>query len=628
MSKHNFPPNLLFPSSLSNNSSHPTIIQNANKILEAAMRPVEIPINRQHDWSGITKERTILRDRHDSPFSARVQSILDAAAQVAKATDTHKLYKAVSQHGATMLDHRPERQEQDDRSTIVTLFLIDPLDDDRLISETTTTMFKIGEGIIGHVAATKQVLNMAIGDLPDHPTNHLNPRKPDDAFNPAEFWMSFEGDPTKDVLCCPIIEEPTGDDAPVVVLGVLHAERPSIRAHFRRQKSREGTGRRRSPKKKGGNRGVESSKTSKSKKKEEDNTAAAAARKSATAKNRARKPPFAVDLEEALVQLARLVAAAVIQSNADAGDNFAKQARKFRNQKNMRRVLKVLERGTREAKANKFNTIKDQLFRAEEMNEKLERAVEEEQKNLIAMNKLLDVVKEEKVDIDNEKRKISREFDLLSAKNKMEEIENSKKTAKILSLERSNEMYKEQLKNYHHPKDLTEIERLTKLTYQMTSEFSNQEHQMKMERAKRLMARFVMREISSAFQGWKTTVKEIKRQKKEMKRIVSRIMNRCLAWTLDGWIEYVEEEKRLRGLLNRAARAMKNRQVSGAFNSWIEFVDLRNFMKEFVRKMIGRYEKKEIAKGLGKWIQVFNDERRAEFEMDNNRSRSKFCALQ
>ena len=113
-----------------------------------------------------------------------------------------------------------------------------------------------------------------------------------------------------------------------------------------------------------------------------------------------------------------------------------------------------------------------------------------------------------------------------------------------------------------------------------------------------------------------------------MKRIVSRIMNRCLAWTLDGWIEYVEEEKRLRGLLNRAARAMKNRQVSGAFNSWIEFVDLRNFMKEFVRKMIGRYEKKEIAKGLGKWIQVFNDERRAEFEMDNNRSRSKFCALQ
>jgi hypothetical protein len=335
-----------------------------------------------------------------------------------------------------------------------------------------------------------------------------------------------------------------------------------------------------------------------------------------------------VDLEEALVQLARLVAAAVIQSNADAGESFAKQARKFRDQKTCRRVMKILERGTREAKINKFNDIKDQLFRAKEMNETLERALDGEQQNIVARNKLLNVVNDEKAEIEHEKMKIVREFDLLTAKQKMSEIENSQISAKMLSMERRNEMYKEQLRSYHHPKDIAEIERFTTLVHQMKHNSSEQENQIKMEKAKRLIARFVMRTVSLAFNGWSTTVSEIKRQKKECLRIVSRIMNRCLAWTFDGWVEYLEEEKRMRVLLNRAARAMKNRQVSGAFNSWMEFLELRIFLKDFVKKMIASHENKEIAKGLNKWIQVFNDERRAEFDLGSDRRRSKFCALQ
>lgn len=191
---HAFPPNLLFPSSLTQNtSSQPLVIQQANEILKAAMRPVEIPQNRQHNWTGLSHERHQLRTSTPSPFNDQTRALLNAAALVASATNTHLLYKAVSKHGAAMFDNRPNRVENDDRSTQVHLYLVDPLDDNQLISETSPLVFQIGQGIIGHVAKTKTVLNMAIGDLPDHPTNHLNPRKPDDAFNPDEFWMSYEG---------------------------------------------------------------------------------------------------------------------------------------------------------------------------------------------------------------------------------------------------------------------------------------------------------------------------------------------------------------------------------------------------------------------------------------------------
>ena len=334
MSRLEFPESLLFPSSFRNNSTHPPIIQRANKILEAAMRPVEIPRNRQHDWHGISIERENVRQSKPSPFNDLTCSLLNAAVFVASATNTHLLYKAVAKHGAEMLDNRPNKANGDDRKTICHLYLVDPLDDSQLISETNPTSYKIGQGIVGHVAKIKSVLNMAIGDLPDHPTNHLNPRRSDDAFNPDEFWMSYSGDPTKDILCVPIFHEMTRD-----LVGVLHAQRPSIRAHFRRAKSRQGgrRGRSRSPQKKINEENIDEEKRLQMK-------------KELTAKNRARKAPYQLISEEAFIQLGRLVAAAVLQANADDGENFARQARKFRNQKNMKRVLKILERGTREKK--------------------------------------------------------------------------------------------------------------------------------------------------------------------------------------------------------------------------------------------------------------------------------------
>ena len=49
--------------------------------------------------------------------------------------------------------------------------------------------------------------------------------------------------------------------------------------------------------------------------------------------------------------------------------------------------MKVLERNTRGAKTKKFNEIKDNLFRANETIQTLERQNEKEQKDLVDNNK-------------------------------------------------------------------------------------------------------------------------------------------------------------------------------------------------------------------------------------------------
>lgn len=94
-------------------------------------------------------------------------------------------------------------------------------------------------------------------------------------------------DPTKDILCVPIFHEMTRD-----LVGVLHAQRPSIRAHFRRAKSRQGgrRGRSRSPQKKINEENIDEEKRLQMK-------------KELTAKNRARKAPYQLISEEAFIQL-------------------------------------------------------------------------------------------------------------------------------------------------------------------------------------------------------------------------------------------------------------------------------------------------------------------------------------
>jgi hypothetical protein len=621
MSGPQFPESLLFPSSLTKNTSnHPEIIQHANRILHAAMKPVEIPQNRQANWSALSLERSNIRGNAPSPFDDQTRALLDAAALVASATNTHLLYKAVAKHGAEMLDNRPNKLDNDDRRTTVHLYLVDPLDDGQLISETNPQTFTIGEGVVGHVAKTKRVLNMAIGDMPDHPTNHLNPRKADDAFNPDEFWMSYEGDPTKEVLCVPIFNEATLESSNDVV-GVLHAQRPSIRAHFRKLKSREG-----------GRRGRSRSPAKKSRTFEDQNEMDAKHRlqrqQELSAKNRARQAPYQLISEEALIQLGRLVAAAVLQANADDGENFARQARKFRNQKNMKRVLKVLERGTREAKQRKVQSIKDKLFKSNERNQELQQQLTDEQNKSNLLNEKMTLMEREKEDAAIHTKKVVRELDLLKAQSRLNAITTSQMQAKMLSLERRNDLHKEEFKHHRSSKDIDEINRLMKIIGGMRDTQADRDRKEQERKKKRIMMRIVMRTAAMAFSSWATTVKEIVRQKKQMRRMIMRVMNRALALRFDAWIEYVDERKRMKEMMNKAARRMKNRQIAGSFNSWLEYVDLRLWMKSFCSKMISRFEKKELAMGLVKWISVYNDARRAEFDMDENAKKSRFCVVQ
>lgn len=628
-------------------------LRRANAILAKARVPVEVPRARQGNLPALARAREAVRSATPSSFSPLANALLEASADVAACVDLNALFRVARRAGGMLLDQFP-RIDGDDRKTKVTLFMFDPFDDYVLRSEPGSASAELGKGIVGHVAKTGRVLNLAIAEMADHPTNHLNPKKPDDALDPDEFWMSFQGDPTKDILCVPVYEtteehraaqagaasiaareqEALAKQTPEVqvqtcasctwaerrkpleqldggagggifalslasgkvsaaparkIIGALHAERPSIRAHFRRQRSRQG-------KRKSGRQ---------SRRKKASSPIGRSSTSSPSARERARNAPFTPDLEEALCRFADFVAAAVHQANHDAGNGFADQARRFREKRNMTRVFKTLERRARAAqhRRTKAALAESQALqiRVHQLTANLQaaEAATAEQREKVAEA----LVAREEAEL--ERKRCQKELDLLIAKHRGLNSELSRCKAAALQGDRRLERMRAQLGDHHHPADLKEIEMLQGQVRTLTRDLGDANENARQQKIRRALGRLTMRKQAMTFHTWRHAVEEQRALKVRVRRLAARMMHRLLGATFDAWAFYLEEQRRLRALLVRAARKMQHRRLSQSWNSLLEYIDLRCWLRDFCTKMIARFEKKELAMGFGKWKSGF-----------------------
>ena len=685
-----FMPNLLHDARSSGPASSAEL-RRANALLASARIPVEVPRARQGNLPELAKARESIRAAMRSPFSLLANAVFEACRDVASCVDLHQLFRDTRRAGGRMLDQFP-RIDGDDRRTQVTLFMLDPFDDCMLRSEPDNVSAALGRGIVGHVAKTGRVLNLAIAEMSDHPTNNLNPNKPDNAVDPDEFWMSFQGDPTKDVLCVPVYETKAEFEAAQVeaealkarqeeelarqtpqekthasvsctwterqtslkkkeqpgsatvnvgsmfaltsatgkvttvrrrIVGVLHAERPSIRAHFRQQRSRQGK-RRGGHRSRGGSRGGSrgSSRGSNSTNNDID---------SPSAKERAQKAPFSPGLEEAFCQLAHVVSAAIHQANNDAGNGFADQARRFREKKNMTRVFKTFERIARAAQNRRVAASLEESQGLRTRVTLMSTALDEAAETATEQRKRLAEALEAKEEAELAQQRCQKELDLLIAKTRGLQSDLSQCKAGALQGERRLQQMKTRLKDHHNPADLKEIEMLKTQVRALTGNLRDAAEEAQQQKIRRVLGRLAMRGQAMAFHAWHHTVEEQRAQKTRMRRLMARMLNRLLGTTFDAWVFFLEEEKRMRALLARAAAKMMMRIVSQAWNSFLEYVELRRWLREFCTKMIRRFEQKEMAMGFGKWKSEFLEARRQEewdAMTDEQKRRSRFCAVQ
>ena len=645
-----FIPDLLYKSK---SSSHSTPeLRLANKLLKEAMAPVEVPQARQGDLPEVSEARAVVRKRVGSSFSSLANAVFEASNKVAACVDLHELFRDVRIYGEKLMDSFP-RLEGDNRKTKVTLFMLDPFDDLMLRTEPEDLSVEVGRGIVGHVAKSGRVLNLAIAEMAGHPTNHLNDavgsKRPDNSVDPDEFWMSYTDDPTKDVLAVPVFEiqdeggakaesdkescevqtqnSPTGlfhlasaagkTESLCIsesgrIVGVLLAERPSIRAHFRRQRSRQG-------KRRGGRRSRGSSREQS----ERPNI-------KPSPKERAQNAPYSPGLEEALCQLARIVSAAIKQANNDAGNSFADQARRFREKKNMTRVFKTFERIARAAQNRRIVAAKEESENLRARIDLLSKALEAADTRAAENRKRLAEMDEARQEAELQRKRYEKESDMLKAKNRGIQSELSRCKAAMLQGERRLQHLQDAFKDRHHPNDVREIESLQKQVCSLKKDLLDTMNEAQQLNVKRVLTRIAMRHQSMAFHAWHAHADAMRLQKQRMRRLMARMLNRLLGTTFDAWCIYVEEEQRMRALLRRAAVKMKNRALASSWNSFLEYVELRIWLRRFCQKMIARFEKKELASGFGKWKSEYL--RELQFEQQDSeysaRRRSRFCTIQ
>eukprot|EP00949_MAST-11_sp_MAST-11-sp1_P001743 g1743.t1 len=570
---------------LSESASDPQI-ERAYQILAEAEVPVEIPQARQGALARLSSANKALRALAGDAFHPYIRQLVDSCNRCSYATDTHKLYPAAKTAIESLLQKHPAYPD-DDRKVTGTLLLVDVLDDRRLVSESISRQIPFGTrgGIAGHVAASKEIINMSIAELKDHPTNHLNENRADDALSPDEFWQSFAGDPTKEVICVPIVDEENGN-----LLGVLHAERdsPSV-SRFRKATKAASKGRRRAPRR------------------------ASSSSSSQSVDPRAKKAPFIHVEESAVVVLSRFVAAAIKQALTDAGDAAAEQMLRFRTMKTKRRCLKAFERNVRSRK-RAFLHSKIELVKT--LSEKLretEAALSEEsnvRRNLQNEKALLSA---DLTAIQEALRNAECSIELHVAQQKAQDTDAKRLQSQLKLLQgRVEELIhrgKEQQSDARSREKRLE-EKIKSLERGLQSALSNSSH----EKAARIIQRLQMQALGRALRGWHDKTKELKRQREGAQRILLRMKNRNLAKSFAVFVFIYEEAKRQKQLLRRAAQRMRQRHLTSAFNGFIDYRDCRRFLRTFLWKMVHRFEKKEIAAGFTTWRIWLNQSLLAEEE--------------
>ena len=194
-------------------------MKNALHILDEARRPVELSQNRQGRLGSLSGSLKMIRPQMVT-LSEQQRNVVKAGVKIAEATDLHKLYRACEEACKIAV-----------KCTHSAFLIVDPLDSGRLVSESISKVMKIAPetSVVGHAAATKETLNMAVADMSDWPTR--DPRD-DNGMDPNQFHQSFSRDPTKSVLCVPVLDETK------TVLGVLYVENEAKKQHFKRSGAR------------------------------------------------------------------------------------------------------------------------------------------------------------------------------------------------------------------------------------------------------------------------------------------------------------------------------------------------------------------------------------------------------
>ena len=130
-----------------------------------------------------------------------------------------------------------------------------------------------------------------------------------------------------------------------------------------------------------------------------------------------------------------------------------------------------------------------------------------------------------------------------------------------------------------------------------------------------MVGRWANKEIGKGFQGWLAYLKRLdsheaelqrqadeeKRKEKVMNNIVRRMKNRKLAIAFETYKTTVAEIKKNRILVKRAAAKMRNRQVASALAGWQELINRRRFARNFLNKLLGRWKNREISRGFKGW---------------------------
>ena len=558
-------------------------MKTAMDILEEARRPVELSESRQGKLARLSdslkrrRPQLVTLDEHQ-------RNLLKGGSLVAKALTLRDLYRAVEEACPIVMP-----------TTKSALLIVDPLDDERLVSETLSRVFQITaeKSVVGHVAATGESLNMAIADMSEWPTK--DPRD-DDGLDPNQFHQSYSRDPTKSVVCVPV----RAYNAEQSILGVLYAENEAKKQHFKRSGARKAS---HGSKKKG-------------------------------IDNRARAPPYTRENEDALVVLSKYVSASLAHiMNGDVQNSFAKHAARFRDIRKKHKCLKKFEQAVQRRRQKKYDSMRDQLAQREKEIKDLQAEVETMRTGFQDMQLALQASKESEEKAIKEKTETSNKNKLLEAELKMTSanLEKYKGQAALLTT-RSKELAQRLKDKTRH--DTEELEKLEERLEHYNLLLRKAETDAKHEKAERIIKTLILQSESRAFRGWHDGAKVQTHQRNQAKRLMARAMNRTMAYNFDKFVKIWKDGKQARAQKKRALAYFKNRELTMVWGSWQAYVRRRLFVRHFLNKMVRQWENKEIAKGINGWKAFYawhlmEEKRRLEEEENarNRKSRSKFCTV-
>ena len=109
------------------------------------------------------------------------------------------------------------------------------------------------------------------------------------------------------------------------------------------------------------------------------------------------------------------------------------------------------------------------------------------------------------------------------------------------------------------------------------------------------------RAVAVAFEGWKQSVEEVKRNRDIVARVLGKMRMREAAQAYYAWCEVVEERKRNREIVAKIVGKMRMREAAQAYYAWCEMVEERKLNRDIVNKIVGKMRNRELALAFFTW---------------------------